>query len=107
VRLDGKVAIVTGGVQGLGGAHTEALVSHGADVVVADIRDEEGATFAARLNARAGGERVHYVHLDVRDASYHWLDASPPGIKWREKQLRDPTQEKRDAAWSPEQDLPL
>jgi hypothetical protein len=47
------------------------------------------------------------VHLDVRDASYHWLDASPPGVKWREKQLRDPTQMKRDAAWSPEQDLPL
>jgi NAD(P)-dependent dehydrogenase (short-subunit alcohol dehydrogenase family) len=67
VRLDGKVAIVTGGAQGLGRAHAEALVSYGANVVVADIRDEEGATFAARLNARAGGERVHYVHLDVRD----------------------------------------
>jgi hypothetical protein len=51
--------------------------------------------------------RTQYVHLDARDASYHWLDASPPGIKWREKQLRDPTQAKRDAAWSPEQDLPL
>jgi NAD(P)-dependent dehydrogenase (short-subunit alcohol dehydrogenase family) len=67
MRLDGKVAIVTGGVQGLGGAHTEALVSYGAKVVVADIRDDEGATFAGQLNARAVGKRVHYVHLDVRD----------------------------------------
>jgi NAD(P)-dependent dehydrogenase (short-subunit alcohol dehydrogenase family) len=67
MRLDGKVAIVTGGVQGLGGAHTEALVSYGAHVVVADIRDDEGASFAGQLNTRAGGKRVHYVHLDVRD----------------------------------------
>ena len=65
-----------------------------------------------RSLARAGvgiytHPRTQYVHLDVRDTSYHWLDASPPGIKWREKQLRDPTEAKRDAAWSPEQDLPL
>lgn len=51
--------------------------------------------------------RTQFVHVDVRDTSYHWLDASPPGVKWREKQLRDPTQVKRDAAYSPEQDLPL
>jgi uncharacterized protein YcbK (DUF882 family) len=51
--------------------------------------------------------RTQFVHLDVRDTSYHWLDASPPGVKWREKQLRDPAQAKRDAAWTPEQDLPL
>ncbi len=51
--------------------------------------------------------RTQYVHLDVREESYHWLDASPPGVKWREKQLRDPAEAKRDAAWSPEQDLPL
>lgn len=67
MRLDGKVAIVTGGVQGLGGAHTEALLAHGANVVVADIRDEEGAVLVNRLNARLGGRRAHYVHLDVRE----------------------------------------
>lgn len=51
--------------------------------------------------------RTQFVHLDVRDTSFHWLDASPPGVKWREKQLRDPKQAKRDAAWAPEQDLPV
>ena len=51
--------------------------------------------------------RTQYVHLDVRDASYHWIDGSPPGITWREKQLRDPDQTKRDAVWTPEADLPL
>jgi NAD(P)-dependent dehydrogenase (short-subunit alcohol dehydrogenase family) len=74
MRLDGKVAIITGGVQGLGGAHAEAFVGHGADVVVADIRDEEGAGFVERLNASAGSKRAHYVHLDVREAE-QWQSA--------------------------------
>jgi hypothetical protein len=50
--------------------------------------------------------RTQFVHLDVRGESYHWIDASPPGVHWRERQLRDPGAGKRDAAWSPEQDLP-
>jgi uncharacterized protein YcbK (DUF882 family) len=51
--------------------------------------------------------RTQFVHLDVRDPSYHWLDASPPGVKWRERQLRDPHGTRRDAAWTLESDLPL
>jgi hypothetical protein len=51
--------------------------------------------------------RTQYVHLDVRDQSYHWLDASPPGITWRERQIRDPHQAERDATWTPSNDLPL
>jgi uncharacterized protein YcbK (DUF882 family) len=50
--------------------------------------------------------RTQFVHLDVRDQSYHWVDASPPGVKWRERQLRDPHSAARDAAWMPENDLP-
>jgi hypothetical protein len=50
---------------------------------------------------------TQYVHLDVREPSYHWLDASPPGVTWKERQLRDPGQSKRDAAWMPQDDLPL
>jgi uncharacterized protein YcbK (DUF882 family) len=50
--------------------------------------------------------RTQYVHLDVREPSYHWLDGSPPGVTWRERQLRDPGQVKRDATWTPEGDLP-
>jgi uncharacterized protein YcbK (DUF882 family) len=51
--------------------------------------------------------RTQYVHLDVRDDSYHWIDGSPPGVTWREQMLPDPTRWKRDPSWSPEQDLPL
>jgi len=50
---------------------------------------------------------TQYVHLDVRDESYHWLDASPPGKTWREKRLTDPQREERDAAYTPESDLPV
>jgi uncharacterized protein YcbK (DUF882 family) len=50
--------------------------------------------------------RTQYVHLDVRDTSYHWLDGSPPGVTWRERQIRDPGQVKRDSAWTPDADLP-
>ncbi len=71
------------------------------------------ATLAAYLRGlpRAGvgvytHPRTQFVHLDVRGESYHWIDASPPGVHWREWQLRDPRARQRDAAWSPEQDLP-
>jgi hypothetical protein len=50
--------------------------------------------------------RTQFVHLDVRDASYHWIDASPPGVKWPERQLRDPHASKRDAAYTLDSDLP-
>jgi hypothetical protein len=50
--------------------------------------------------------RTQFVHLDVRDASYHWIDASPPGVKWREARLYDPSAQKRDATWTPEMDEP-
>ncbi len=51
--------------------------------------------------------RTQFVHLDVREQSYHWIDASPPGVKWHEAQIRDPGAAKRDAAWTPEADLPI
>ena len=51
--------------------------------------------------------RTHYVHLDVRDRSFHWLDASPPGVLWREASLPDAEQAARDAAYTEETDLPF
>jgi hypothetical protein len=49
---------------------------------------------------------TQYVHVDVRTQSFHWLDASPPGKTWRERSLGDPTREDRDAAYTPDADLP-
>lgn len=50
--------------------------------------------------------KTQYVHLDVRDHSYHWIDGSPPGVTWREQLIADPKQAARDASWSASLDLP-
>ncbi|MCZ6828019.1 MAG: SDR family NAD(P)-dependent oxidoreductase, partial [Gammaproteobacteria bacterium] len=59
-RLDGKVAIVTGGAQGMGEATVRLFVEHGAKVVIGDVVDEAGAALAAEL-----GECAAFVHQDV------------------------------------------
>jgi 3alpha(or 20beta)-hydroxysteroid dehydrogenase len=63
-RLDGKVAIVTGGARGQGEAISRRFASEGAKVVVADVLDEEGKTVAEEI-----GEAARYVHHDVTDES--------------------------------------
>jgi len=50
--------------------------------------------------------RTQYVHLDLREESYHWIDGSPPGVTWRESQIADYTRWKRDPSYAPEMDLP-
>ena len=61
-RVQGKVALVTGGAGGLGRAVVTQLHAEGASVVIGDIQDGPGAAFAAEL-----GERAAYVHHDVGD----------------------------------------
>jgi len=61
-RLEGKVAIVTGGAQGQGAAITRAFVAEGASVVIGDVADEPGKALAEEL-----GEGATFVHLDVSD----------------------------------------
>lgn len=61
-RLDGKVALISGGARGMGASHARAMVAQGAKVVLGDVRDAEGEAVAAEL-----GEAATYVHLDVTD----------------------------------------
>jgi 3alpha(or 20beta)-hydroxysteroid dehydrogenase len=61
-RLDGRVALVSGGARGLGAAITAALVRDGAWVIVGDVLDDIGTASVA-----GHGEAAHYVHLDVTD----------------------------------------
>jgi 3alpha(or 20beta)-hydroxysteroid dehydrogenase len=63
-RLDGKVAIVTGGAQGQGEAISRHFVAEGAKVVIADIAKEAGQALADDLGADA-----HYADHDVSDAA--------------------------------------
>lgn len=62
-RVEGKVAIVTGGSTGLGKATCLLLAEEGATVVVVDIQDGLGAETAAEI--AGGGGAARYIHMDV------------------------------------------
>ncbi|XP_051141623.1 short-chain dehydrogenase reductase 3b-like [Andrographis paniculata] len=64
-RLEGKVAIITGGASGIGEAATRLFVRHGAAVVVADVQDELGRQVVASMGSWR--ERVRYRRCDVRE----------------------------------------
>jgi NAD(P)-dependent dehydrogenase (short-subunit alcohol dehydrogenase family) len=64
-RLEGKVAIVTGGASGIGLAIVRRFAGEGARVVLADIADETGGNAAEKASAEGG--RVIFAHLDAGD----------------------------------------
>jgi len=69
MRLEGKVALITGGARGQGAAEAKLFAREGAKVVIADILDEEGEKLEAEIT-ELGGE-CFYTHLDVSD-SENW-----------------------------------
>jgi cyclopentanol dehydrogenase len=62
-KLDGKVALISGGARGQGAAEARTFAREGAKVVFGDVRDADGKEVEAAIRA-AGGDAV-YVHLDV------------------------------------------
>jgi cyclopentanol dehydrogenase len=62
-KLDGKVAIISGGARGQGAVEAKLFAQEGAKVVFGDIRDDEGRQVEAEIQ-ELGGDAV-YVHLDV------------------------------------------
>jgi NAD(P)-dependent dehydrogenase (short-subunit alcohol dehydrogenase family) len=69
MRLEGKVALITGGASGMGMVASRLFAAEGAAVVLTDVADEAGAAVAEGIGA-AGGAAL-YVHADVsseRDA---------------------------------------
>jgi cyclopentanol dehydrogenase len=71
-RLDGKVALISGGARGQGAAEAETFVREGARVVFGDVRDDEGKKVETGIRA-VGGDAV-YVHLDVTSEA-DWQNA--------------------------------
>ena len=63
MKLENKVAIVTGGAQGIGKAIATAYVNEGADVVIADLDINTANTTATEL--QKSGRRVVAIHTDV------------------------------------------
>ena len=64
-RLEGKVAIVSGGATGMGGAASRLFAAEGAKVAIIDRNEAAAAETAAAIRA-AGGEAEHFV-ADVSD----------------------------------------
>jgi NAD(P)-dependent dehydrogenase (short-subunit alcohol dehydrogenase family) len=67
MRLEGKVALITGASSGIGRESALLFAREGAKIVVADVDDAGGAAVVAEIEA-AGGAAV-YVHADVSKAA--------------------------------------
>ena len=63
MRLEGKVALISGGARGIGAATARLMAGEGASVVIADVLEKEGMETEAKIS-EAGGE-VLFVRLDV------------------------------------------
>ena len=64
-KLDGKVAVITGGASGIGDATVRLFVQEGCRVVIADVQDDRGARLAAEL-----GKSASYLHADVSEETH-------------------------------------
>jgi len=64
-KLDGRVVLITGAARGQGEQEARLFVEEGAEVVVADVLDDQGEALAKEIGAR-------YVHLDVgQEGDWH------------------------------------
>lgn len=89
-------------VSGIRKDRTGSRHSHGlaADIVLPGVGDEQLAAFFRAQGFVGVGTytRSGFVHIDVRESSYFWVDLSPPGKHWKVRQVRADEAKAADAA---------
>jgi len=78
-RLEGKVALISGGAKGQGKAEAILFAKEGAKVVFGDILDEEGRKVEAEINEMGGDDK--YIHLNVTSED-EWEAAVKETVNW-------------------------
>ena len=108
MRLEGKVALISGGARGQGAVEARLFAREGAQVVIGDILDDEGAQVVKEIEDSGGG--AFYVHLDVTSTG-DWRKAVGDAVArfgklnvvvnnagiWRAGKVEDTTDEEWDA----------
>lgn len=79
-RLDGKVAIITGGARGQGAVEARLLVENGCAVVVADVLEQEGLALEREL--AASGHAFRFISLDVTSPE-GWASVVRETFAWK------------------------
>ncbi len=77
-RLDGKVALISGGARGQGAEEAKLMAQEGAKVVFGDILDDLGKQVEAEITE--AGQEATYVHLDVTQAG-EWESAVDTAVR--------------------------
>ena len=75
MRLEGKVALISGAAKGMGASHARAVVREGGKVIIGDVLDGASQELAASL----GDDRAIAVHLNVVDSD-DWHKAVDAGL---------------------------
>ena len=66
-RLDGKVAVITGGASGMGRATVLRFLEEGAKVVIGDLNRASGEATLSEIESRGWADRARFVHCDVAE----------------------------------------
>ena len=61
-RLEGKVAVITGGASGIGAETARIFAAHGGKLIVADVQDELGKNVVLEI-MEAGGQALSLIHI--------------------------------------------
>ncbi len=78
MRLEGKVALISGGARGMGAAEAKLFAQEGAKVIIGDVLEDEGRRTEAEIN-EAGGECV-FLRLDVTQEA-QWTAAVESAVQ--------------------------